>query len=110
MSGKTTNLTGGCACGRIRYKLKNDPLIVHACHCRDCQRITGSAFVINIWIESKFVERDGDKPKSFMLKGGTGNNPKQAAVGAAAHGRARLQNLLPVSQDLVGGKQSASDP
>ncbi len=67
-------LGGGCACKAIRYKLTESPLIVHACHCRDCQRISGSAFVINIWIESKFVERQGDKPNSFMLKGGTGNN------------------------------------
>jgi hypothetical protein len=67
-------LEGGCACQAIRYKLTESPLIVHACHCRDCQRITGSAFVINTWIESKFVEPQGDKPKSFVLKGGTGNN------------------------------------
>ncbi len=40
------NLEGGCSCGAIRYKLTNTPLIVHACHCRDCQRVTGSAFVI----------------------------------------------------------------
>ena len=73
MSGKTTNLTGGCACVRIRYKLTNDPLIVHACHCRDCQRITGSAFVINIWIEKQFVETSSKAaPTSFRLAGGTG--------------------------------------
>jgi hypothetical protein len=73
MSGKTKNLTGGCACGRIRYKLTNDPLIVHACHCRDCQRITGSAFVINIWIEKQFVETSSKAaPESFRLAGGTG--------------------------------------
>ncbi len=50
------NLEGGCSCGAIRYKLTNTPLIVHACHCRDCQRVTGSGFVINIWIEKRFVE------------------------------------------------------
>ena len=73
MSGKTKNLSGGCACGKVRYKLTNDPLIVHACHCRDCQRITGSAFVINIWMEKQFVESTGKaKPKSFRLAGGTG--------------------------------------
>src|SRR5581483_325570 len=66
--------TGGCACGSIRYQLTADPLIVHACHCRDCQRITGSAFVINIWIEKKFVEASGAAPRSFMLKGGSGKN------------------------------------
>lgn len=67
-------LSGGCACKNIRYQLTASPLIVHACHCRDCQRITGSAFVINIWIEKKFVEPSGPAPQSFMLKGGGGNN------------------------------------
>jgi len=65
-------LEGGCSCGAIRYKLTNSPLIVHACHCRDCQRITGGPHVINIWIERKFVEAHGAEPKSFVLKGGSG--------------------------------------
>jgi hypothetical protein len=69
MSNKT--LVGGCACQAIRYKLKAPPLIVHACHCRDCQRLTGSAFVINLWIERKFVQASGTA-KSFRLAGGTG--------------------------------------
>jgi len=64
-------LEGGCACGAIRYKLTQLPLIVHACHCRDCQRITGSAFVINLWIERKFVEANL-VPKSFQLTAGSG--------------------------------------
>ena len=66
-----TTLAGGCACGAIRYKLAEPPLIVHACHCRDCQRITGSAFVINLWIERKFVE-PSLAPKSFRLTAGSG--------------------------------------
>lgn len=65
-------LEGGCACGNVRYKLTENPLIVHACHCRDCQRITGSAFVINLWIERKFVEAKGVTPKSYKLAGGSG--------------------------------------
>ena len=33
------------------------PLIIHACHCRDCQqRRTGGAFVVKGWIEKKFVK------------------------------------------------------
>ena len=68
------NLEGGCSCGAIRYKLTESPMIVHACHCRDCQRVTGSGFVINIWIEREFVERTGATPKSVTLKGGTGKD------------------------------------
>ena len=64
-------LTGGCACGAVRYELTATPLIVHACHCRNCQRLTGSAFVINLWIEQQFVEASS-APKSFRLAGGSG--------------------------------------
>ena len=48
----TTTLGGGCACGQVRYRLTDAPMIVHCCHCRDCQRQTGSAFVINAVIET----------------------------------------------------------
>lgn len=63
---------GGCACGAIRYKLTAAPLIVHACHCRDCQRLSGSAFVVNIWIERRFVEMDHARLSPFMLTAGSG--------------------------------------
>jgi hypothetical protein len=47
---------GGCSCGAVRYRLTSDPLIVHCCHCLNCQRQTGSAFVINALIEADRVE------------------------------------------------------
>ena len=49
-------LDGGCACGFVRYRLASVPMIVHCCHCHDCQRQTGSAFVLNALIESSRVE------------------------------------------------------
>jgi hypothetical protein len=47
---------GGCACGAVRYRLLTEPMFVHCCHCLNCQRQTGSAFVINLLIESDRVE------------------------------------------------------
>jgi hypothetical protein len=47
---------GGCGCGAVRYRLTSDPLFVHCCHCLNCQRQTGSAFVINLLIETDRVE------------------------------------------------------
>ncbi len=47
---------GGCACGSVRYKIVSDPLIVHCCHCRYCQRQTGTAFALNALFEAKHVE------------------------------------------------------
>ena len=47
---------GGCACGAVRYRLTSDPLFTHCCHCLNCQRQTGSAFVINLLIEADRVQ------------------------------------------------------
>ena len=47
---------GGCACGEVRYRLTSEPLFVHCCHCLNCQRQTGSAFVINLLIETERVK------------------------------------------------------
>jgi len=55
-------LTGGCACAAVRYRLTTTPMFVHCCHCLDCQRQTGSAFVINVLIESDRVESLGRPP------------------------------------------------
>jgi hypothetical protein len=49
-------LEGGCACRVVRYRLRAAPLYVHCCHCRWCQRETGSAFALNALIEATRVE------------------------------------------------------
>jgi hypothetical protein len=43
---------GGCTCRSVRYEMTSAPLIVHCCHCRWCQRETGSAFAVNALIEA----------------------------------------------------------
>jgi hypothetical protein len=40
----------------VRYRLTSEPLFVHCCHCLNCQRQTGSAFVVNVLIEADRVE------------------------------------------------------
>lgn len=52
----TTHREGGCACGAVRYRMLSEPLFIHCCHCLNCQRQTGSAFVINLLIEAERVE------------------------------------------------------
>ena len=54
---------GGCSCGAVRYRLNAEPLIVHCCHCLNCQRQTGSAFVINALIETDRVELLSGEPQ-----------------------------------------------
>jgi hypothetical protein len=42
--------------------LTSEPLFTHCCHCLNCQRQTGSAFVINLLIEADRVELLGVEP------------------------------------------------
>jgi hypothetical protein len=64
---------GGCSCGAVRYRLSSDPLFTHCCHCLNCQRQTGSAFVINLLVEADHVEllAGGPQPVDVPRDGGS---------------------------------------
>ena len=47
----------------MRYRLTSEPLFIHCCHCLNCQRQTGSAFVVNLLIERDRVELLGEEPE-----------------------------------------------
>ena len=69
----TYPIDGGCDCGYVRYRLESAPLYTHCCHCRWCQRETGSAFVLNALIESDRVtvlEGQTDLVHTPTLSGG----------------------------------------
>ena len=55
---------GGCDCGAVRYRMNAEPMIVHCCHCRWCQRETGSGFVINAIVETGKLDITG---KTLMV-------------------------------------------
>jgi hypothetical protein len=58
---------GGCACGAVRYRLKRGSMFTHCCHCLDCQRQTGSAFVLNALIEADQVELLSGEVKPYAM-------------------------------------------
>lgn len=60
---EVVSLKGGCDCGVVRYELTRRPLFVHCCHCRWCQRESGSAFALNAMIESDHVRLEGRDPE-----------------------------------------------
>ena len=81
---------GGCECGLVRYRITDEPMFVNCCHCRQCQKITGSAFAINGMIEADRLE---------LLQGGDGT--------AAENGQVRCGHcgtLLWGSHRLFGSK------
>jgi hypothetical protein len=67
---------GHCTCGTIRYRLTSRPLIVHCCHCRWCQRETGTAFALNAVIEANRAELVSGSPEMINTPSLSGKGQK----------------------------------
>jgi hypothetical protein len=65
-------IEGGCRCGRIRYRLRATALpTAYACHCRDCQTWSGSAFSLQFITREYQFDVTGD-PGLFELTSADG--------------------------------------
>jgi hypothetical protein len=76
MDEKQFSAKGRCTCGAIRYQLTSPPLFVHCCHCRWCQRETGSAFALNAMIEADRVMLLQGKPETIDTPSNSGKGQK----------------------------------
>lgn len=63
---------GGCGCGHVRYRMRNDPIFVNNCHCRQCQQQTGGTSVVNAFIEGDNFELTSGSLSRHALKAGSG--------------------------------------
>ena len=75
-AGDTKPLDGGCTCRAVRYRVTGRPLFVHCCHCRWCQRETGSAFVLNALIEADRVTLLEGTPEVVLTPSNSGKGQK----------------------------------
>jgi hypothetical protein len=71
-------MEGGCTCRQIRYRLSARPLIVHACHCRWCQRETGTAHALNALYEADRVEMIAGEPEIVTTPSASGRGQRIA--------------------------------
>ena len=72
----TTHREGGCQCGRVRYRVDGEPVAMTICHCRECQRQSGSAFGTSTIVrkdaftilrgEPKIYTRDSDSGRPVV--------------------------------------------
>ena len=71
-------LEGGCTCGHVRYRLTGMPMIVHACHCRWCQRETGTAHALNAFYEADRVVHTANEPEIVDTPSASGKGQRIA--------------------------------
>ncbi|MDF2234670.1 GFA family protein [Albimonas sp. CAU 1670] len=69
---------GGCRCGALRFAVTAPPMLSAACHCRGCQRMTGSAFSLTLMLpEAGFALTQGSS-----IRGGLGGALERGCAGA----------------------------
>lgn len=62
---------GGCRCGRVRLRVTAPPLVAAACHCKGCQRMSGSAYSLSAAIPAEGFEVTAGEPVIGGLHGAT---------------------------------------
>ena len=70
--GVEMEIKGGCLCGAVRYTAEADPTSATVCHCRDCQKFTGSTFATLVRVPKEAMTIEGAL-KTFSSIGGSGN-------------------------------------
>ena len=65
---------GRCLCGRVSYSFnQSDAISAHHCHCKDCQKITGSGKATILLVPSNSLKIEGDL-KFFTVSGTAGSS------------------------------------
>jgi hypothetical protein len=65
--------TGGCLCGAVRYESEGDPIFSLQCHCRDCQRSSGTAYIAAMRVPAAGFRITKGAPRRYVGKADSGN-------------------------------------
>ena len=66
-------ITGGCACGSIRFSCAREPVATLNCHCRDCQVSSGAPFASGIVVMTADLQVTG-KPRTYSVPASSGGS------------------------------------
>ena len=73
--------SGGCACGAVRYECSAEPVLSGNCHCRDCQRASGSAYESFLFVPAAGVRLLSGEPRYYTVKGDRGYSVSRGFCG-----------------------------
>lgn len=98
--------TGGCLCGAIRYEAAGEPVFSLLCHCRDCQRQSGSAFIAAVRLPSAGFRITKGEPRRYVNKSDSGNDITRVFCGDCG---APLYVQVSTRPDLIGLRVTSLD-
>jgi hypothetical protein len=98
--------TGGCLCGKIRYECEGEPAFSLLCHCRDCQRQSGSAFIAAARMPATGFKITQGEPRRYISKSDSGNDITRVFCGDCG---APLYIQVSTRPDLIGLRVTTLD-
>lgn len=60
-----TDWTGGCLCGKRRYRFRGPPSTAGYCHCSMCRRATGGPFAFLVRVDEAALEWTASRPAVY---------------------------------------------
>ena len=57
---------GNCQCGAVTYTVTGVSATLFACHCTECQRQSGSAFGMALWVKEPMIELSSGQIKEWV--------------------------------------------
>ena len=87
-------ITGGCLCGKVRYSANVEPAFVGVCHCRDCQKFSGSAFAIVVAVPEPALSVEGNL-SAFSKPGDSGKSIERRFCPVCGSGIGDVASVMP---------------
>ena len=106
MTDAAAPLTGGCLCGAVRYQAAGEPVFGLLCHCRDCQRQSGSAYNAALRMPAAGFRVTQGTPKFYVNTADSGNRVTRAFCGDCG---SPLYLQVSTRPDLVGLRAGTLD-
>jgi hypothetical protein len=99
-------VTGGCACGVIRYECSGDPMFAANCYCRDCQRSSGTAMSSVLIVPQAAVKVLKGEARYHEV---TADSGKKLSRGFCANCGSPVFSKIEAMPDVIGIKASSLD-
>jgi hypothetical protein len=98
--------TGGCLCSAVRYESEGEPTFSLQCHCRDCQRSSGTAYIAAIRVPSAEFRITQGTPKRYVTQADSGNEITRVFCGDCG---SPLYVQVSTRPDIVGIRVGSLD-
>jgi hypothetical protein len=103
-------LTGSCLCGAIRYEVRVPIAELRACHCKDCQKSTGTGASVNAMIKSADFRITQGTPRRFTKAADSGRTLHRFFCGECGSPLFSRRELTPENMALRIGTLDDAPP